>query len=115
MWESPGLNYYFGTLGALLNNPELAITLTGVGINILATLAIWKIGNNLRAGKVATLAAAACTALWFKPMVGGWLGDHIGFLVGTTPVLVIYINQGRLPSWTFSLTGLCIAAGLTPN
>ena len=113
MWESPGLNYYFGTLGGLLNNPELAITLTGIGVNIIATLTTWKIGNNLKAGRVATLSAAACTALWFKPMVGGWLGDHIGFLIGTAPVLVVYLNQGRLPCWTFSLTGLCIAAGLT--
>jgi len=113
MWESPGLNYYFGTLGALLNNPELAITLTGIGVNILASLTIWKLGNNFKSGRVATLSAAACTALWFKPMVGGWLGDHIGFLIGTAPILVIYLNRGRLPWWTFGLTGFCIAAGLT--
>ena len=109
MWESPGLNYYFGTLGALLNNPELAITITGVGLNILATLTIWKLGNNFKTGKVATLSAAICTALWFKPMVGGWLGDHVGFAIGTVPILLIYLNRGRLPWWSFSVMGCCIA------
>jgi hypothetical protein len=51
--------------------------------------------------------------MWFKPPVGGWIGDHLSFAVGLAPAPALVMNGGRWSRWLAVLSGACLAYGFT--
>jgi len=109
----PGLDLLLGSLARIVGQPEAAITLVGITLNGVVTLLVWGLGRRLGLDRMIGLCAALATGLWFKPPLGGWLGDHISYTVAMLPALWLALNRGRWSCWLGLLSGGCIAFGLT--
>jgi len=109
----PGMDLLLGGLGRLLGQPEAAITVVGVLLNVAATLVVWALFRRLGADRRQALLAALATGLWFKPPLGGWIGDHLSFSVALAPALALALAGGRWTVLVALVSGLSFSAGLT--
>ena len=109
----PGMDILLGNLSAFLRQPEAAITLVGVSLNVIATLVVWEIFTRQGVNATISLLAALITALWFKPPLGGWVGDHLSYIVAVSPALGFALTRGRWTGWLDVLTGSAIAFAAT--
>ena len=109
----PGMDLLLGGLGRLLGQPEAALTLVGVLLNVAATLVVWGLFRHLGADRRQGLLAALATGLWFKPPLGGWIGDHLSFSVALAPALGLALARGRWTAAQGVLSGCCLAVALT--
>ncbi len=109
----PGLDLLLGSLAQLVGQPELAITIVGVLLNVGITLLVGALGKRLGLDRRLGLCAALATGLWFKPPLGGWLGDHISYSVALLPALWLALQGGKWNRWLGLLSGACLAYGLT--
>jgi len=90
----PGLDLIWGSMARLLNQPEAAITLLGVIVNVVITLLIWVVARKQEVDRALAFCAAMATGLWFKAPVGGWLGDHLSYGIALLPALLFLWNKG---------------------
>ncbi len=109
----PGMDLLLGQLGRLMGQPEAAITVVGVLLNGAATLVVWALFRRLGAGRLQGLLAALAIGLWFKPPLGGWIGDHLSFSVALAPALALALARGRWSVGLGVLTGCCLSTALT--
>ena len=109
----PGMDILLGNLSAVLRQPEAAITLVGALLNVIATLVVWEIFKRQGVNATISLLAALVTALWFKPPLGGWVGDHLSYMVAVSPALGFALARGRWTRWLDVLTGSAIALTAT--
>ena len=109
----PGMDLLLGQLGRLFGQPEAAITLVGVLLNVAATLVVWALFRRLGADRRLGWLAALATGLWFKPPLGGWIGDHLSFSVALAPALALALARGRWSNGLGLLTGGCLSIALT--
>ena len=109
----PGMDLLLGRLGGLLGQPEAAITLVGVLLNVATTLVVWTLFRRLGADRRLGWLAALATGLWFKPPLGGWIGDHLSFSVALAPALALALARGRWSNGLGLLTGCCFSTALT--
>ena len=109
----PGLDLMWGSIARLLNQPEAAITLIGVLLNLVFTLLIWAVARKQEVDRGLAFCAALATGLWFKPPLGGWLGDHLSYAIALLPALLFLWNKGCWKWWLGITTGACLALGIT--
>ena len=109
----PGMDLVLGGLGHLLGQPEAAITLVGVLLNVAATLVVWALFRRLGADRRQGVLAALATGLWFKPPLGGWIGDHLSFGVALAPALALALSGGRGTPVVAALAGFSVSSALT--
>ncbi|NBU71572.1 MAG: hypothetical protein EBS53_08995 [Bacteroidetes bacterium] len=109
----PGLDLFLGSLARLTGQPELAITIVGVLLNVAVTLLVWGLGRRLELDRGMGLCAALATGLWFKPPVGGWVGDHLSYCVALMPALLLALGGGHWSRRLGLISGGCFAYGLT--
>jgi len=79
----------------------------------MTTLIVWKICKQLQMDRALIIIAALVTALWFTPPLGGWIGDHLSFLVSLLPAFLLAIQLGRWNAWLGIITGAYLSHGLT--
>ena len=109
----PGLDLLLGEIAKKIGQPEAAITIVGMALNITMTLIVWKICKQIQMDRTLIIAAALVTALWFKPPLGGWVGDHLSFLVSLLPALILAMQLGKWNAWLGIISGACLSYGLT--
>ncbi len=109
----PGLDFLSGEIAKKIGQPEAAITIVGMVLNVMTTLIVWKICKQLQMDRALIIIAALVTALWFKPPLGGWIGDHLSFLVSLLPAFLLAMQLGRWNAWLGIITGACLSYGLT--
>lgn len=109
----PGMDILSGSLATVLRQPEAAITLVGISLNVIATLVVWQIFKRQGVNATISLLAAVVTALWFKPPLGGWIGDHLSYIIAVSPALGFALNRGQWTRWLDVLTGCSIAWAAT--
>lgn len=109
----PGLDLLLGSLARMFGQPEAAITLVGVLLNLGITLLVWALARSLAVDRSIGICAALATGLWFKPPLGGWLGDHLSYSVALLPALWLALQGGKWNRWLGLLSGACLAYGLT--
>lgn len=109
----PGLDFLSGEIAKKIGQPEAAITIVGMILNVMTTLIVWKICKQLQMDRALIIIAALVTALWFKPPLGGWIGDHLSFLVSLLPAFLLAMQLGRWNAWLGIITGACLSYGLT--
>jgi hypothetical protein len=109
----PGLDLMWGSIARLLNQPEAAITLLGVLLNLVFTLLIWAVARKQEVDRGLAFCAALATGLWFKPPLGGWLGDHLSYGIALLPALLFLRNKGYWKWWLGITSGACLALGVT--
>ena len=109
----PGLDLIWGSIARLLNQPEAAITLLGVLLNVVFTLLIWAVARKQEVDRGLAFCAAMATGLWFKPPLGGWLGDHLSYGIALLPAFLFLWNKGCWKWWLGITSGACLALGVT--
>jgi len=109
----PGLDLLLGEIAKKIGQPEAAITIVGMVLNVMMTLIVWRICKQIQMDRTLIIAAALVTAFWFKPPLGGWVGDHLSFLVSLLPALLLAMQLGRWNAWLGIITGACLSYGLT--
>ncbi|KZR90674.1 hypothetical protein [Synechococcus sp. MIT S9508] len=108
-----GLDTINGIIGHLLGSPELAITTVGIIVAITATLTIDEVFYRLEASNKARFAAIIGTALFFKPTLGGWVSDHVSYIIGLAPAIIFVFSRFKLSKSLIIAIGACLSIGLT--
>jgi len=109
----PGIDLLLGQLANVFGEPEAAVSLVGIALNVGATLIVWAIGKRLSLDRILNISAALATGLWFKPPLGGWVGDHLSFGIALLPALLLAMQRGKWNRWLGLISGACLAYGLT--
>lgn len=109
----PGIDLLLGQLANLFGEPEAAVSLVGIALNVGATLIVWAIGKRLGLDRIIAISAALATGLWFKPPLGGWVGDHLSFGLALLPALLLAMQRGKWNRWLGLISGASLAYGLT--
>ena len=109
----PGMDFLLGQLANMFGESEAAVSLVGIILNLGATLIVWAIGKSLGLDRIIAISAALATGLWFKPPLGGWVGDHLSFGVALMPALLLALQRGNWNRWLGLISGACLAYGLT--
>lgn len=89
----PGIDLLLGQLANVFGEPEAAVSLVGIALNVGATLIVWAIGKRLSLDRILNISAALATGLWFKPPLGGWVGDHLSFGIALLPALLLAMQR----------------------
>ena len=109
----PGLDLAIGMITRVTHDTHLAITVSGAALNAIATILVYQCGLRTGVKKNTSFIAAAATALWFLPHLGGWIGDNASYLLGILPALSLILLPQRRRTHYFSIAGACLAAGIT--
>jgi len=107
---TPLIDVITGGITQITRSPEVTVTITSAAISVLTTAYIYMVCKKSGMSRAYVWTTTLVNAMWFKPPVGGWIGDHLTFIIALAPYAAWTLTSAKYTKKTFLLgatTALC--------